>query len=164
MKTYDHNFINKLIATAEVSPRRRAHHTIHETNEDPIQRLFVALASGTYFRPHRHTDKKELVIILQGKLGMLVFDNNGKVLERYELTPGNMPVLEHPQGNWHACVALEPETVFVEVKQGPFAPTAEEDFAQWAPAEGTATAPIVEQWYRSAQPNQTFTETDICST
>ena len=154
MKTYNQKFINELIATAENSPRRRAHHTIHEMNEDPIQRLFVALAPGTYFRPHRHTDKKELVIILQGKLGMLVFDDNGKVIERYELTPRGMPVLEHPQGNWHACVALEPKTVFIEVKQGPFAPTSEEDFAQWAPSEGMPEAAIMEQWYHSAQPEE----------
>jgi cupin fold WbuC family metalloprotein len=151
MKTYDQNFIDELILTAEKSPRRRAHHTIHEVNDDPIQRLFVALAPGTYFQPHRHTNKKELVIVLQGKLGMLVFDDNGKVLERYELTPGVMSALEHPVGNWHSCVALEPRTVFIEVKPGPFIPTSPEDFAQWAPREGSPQAINFEQWYQSAQ-------------
>jgi cupin fold WbuC family metalloprotein len=150
MKTYNRKFINDLITTAENSPRRRAHHTIHEADDDPVQRLFVALASGTYFRPHRHSGKKELVIVLQGKLGMLVFDDNGEVIDRYELTPAAMPALEHPMGNWHACVALEPETVFIEVKQGPFTPTMPEDFAQWAPAEGTPEAPVFEQWYHAA--------------
>ncbi|MCF6177692.1 MAG: WbuC family cupin fold metalloprotein [Victivallaceae bacterium] len=152
MKTYDRNFINELIDAAEKSPRRRAHHTIHEADDDPVQRLFVALAPGTYFRPHRHTNKKELVIILQGRLAILVFDNDGKVIDRYELTPGTMPVLEHPMDNWHACVALAPETLFIEVKQGPFTPIEPEDFAQWAPAEGTPGAPAFEQWYHSAQP------------
>jgi cupin fold WbuC family metalloprotein len=152
MKTYNRDFVDELILTAENSPRRRTHHTIHEANDDPIQRLFVALAPGTYFQPHRHTNKKELVIILQGKLGMLVFDDNGQVLDRYELTPGIMPALEHPIGNWHACVALEAQTVFIEVKQGPFAPTDPEDFAQWAPAEGSPAAPVFEQWYHSALP------------
>lgn len=150
MKTYDRAFINDLVKAAENSPRRRAHHTIHQINEDPIQRLFVALASGTYFRPHRHLDKHELVIVLQGKLGMLVFDDNGLVTERYELSPEKMPVLEHPIANWHACVVLEPQTVFIEVKQGPFVPTEPANFAQWAPAEGTPEAPAFEQWYHSA--------------
>jgi len=150
MKTYDDKFIADLISQAEQSPRRRAHHTIHESPDDPIQRLFVALAPETYFQPHRHPDKKELVIILQGKIGMLVFDEQGRVIERYELTPGSTFALEHPVGNWHATVALEPKTVFIEVKSGPFVPTAPEDFANWAPPEGAAGAPLLEKWYQIA--------------
>ena len=150
MKIYDKEFISELIARAEAAPRRRAHHTIHNSNDDPIQRLFVALAEGTYFQPHRHPDKEELVVMLRGKMGMLVFDAAGRVTERYELSPGDTFALEHPRGNWHACVALEPGTLFIEVKSGPFKPTPVEDFAAWAPAEGQNGAAEFEQWYHTA--------------
>lgn len=151
MKKYDKEFFAELVRKAEASPRRRAHHTIHEIDADPIQRLFVALGEGTYFRPHTHPGKRELLTMLKGKIGVLIFDQAGKVLERYEATPEGLAVLEHQAGNWHCCFAVEPGSVFMEVKSGPFVPTPPEDFATWAPAENAPGAERFEKWFHTAQ-------------
>ena len=42
---------------------------------------------------------------------------------------------------WHTVVALEPGSVLLEVKAGPFDPNQPKDLAPWAPEEGSAIAP-----------------------
>jgi hypothetical protein len=59
--------------------------------------------------------------------------------------------VEIPPGTWHALAALEPGTVLLEVKEGPYAPAAAENFAPWAPAEGTEAVGALERWFHSAR-------------
>ena len=41
---------------------------------------------------------------------------------------------------WHTVVALEPGSVLLEVKAGPFDPNQPKDLAPWAPEEGSEKA------------------------
>jgi cupin fold WbuC family metalloprotein len=43
-------------------------------------------------------------------------------------------VVEIPAGDWHTLLALEPGTVWFEVKAGPYAPPAPSEIAPFAPA------------------------------
>ena len=125
------------------SPRRRCNLNLHPELADPVQRLLIAIEPGSYVRPHRHGQpaKWELFVILAGRLAVLVFDAEGRVLERDELAAGGATrIAEIPPGAWHSVAALEPGTVLFEVKPGPYAPLADKDFAAWAPAEGDAGA------------------------
>ncbi len=47
---------------------------------------------------------------------------------------------EVPAHIWHTVVALEPGSVLLEIKAGPFDPDRPKDLAIWAPEEGTASA------------------------
>ena len=55
---------------------------MHESYEDPCQRLFNAIEPGSYIRPHRHaTDPRdELLIAVRGLMALVTFDNDGKVI------------------------------------------------------------------------------------
>jgi cupin fold WbuC family metalloprotein len=61
------------------APRLRAHHNLHDSPEAPAHRMLVAMEPGSYVRPHRHLDpnKAETIIVLRGRLGVLVFDDEG---------------------------------------------------------------------------------------
>ena len=48
--------LDELAAKAAASPRLRAHHNIHATPADPVQRFLVVAQRDSYFRPHRHAD------------------------------------------------------------------------------------------------------------
>jgi len=54
MKLIDNALFEKLCEKADESPRRRAHHLVHDSHGDLVQRMLIALQPGTYFRPHRH--------------------------------------------------------------------------------------------------------------
>ena len=100
MKLFSQDILNDLTAQAAASPRQRAHLNIHTTPADPVQRFFVATQKDTYFRPHRHTTKSELAVVLRGYVEVLTFDAAGGVtgrsadvdldraaLDRYVLAP-----------------------------------------------------------------------------
>ena len=47
---------------------------------------------------------------------------------------GNYGV-EIPVGTWHSLIALEEDTLVYEVKDGPYSPEDDKNFAVWAPKE-----------------------------
>jgi hypothetical protein len=51
-----------------------------------------------------------------------------------------------PHGTWHTVLALEPNTVFLEAKAGPYLPLTEEEKSSWAPGEGSAGGAAYLAW------------------
>ena len=142
----------RLAVEAQAAPRRRKNRNLHARLDDPVQRLLNALEPGTYVRPHRHAApaKWELLTILSGRAALLVFSDDGVVRQRVDLDR-DVPVVEIPPATWHTLAALAPGTVLLEVKPGPYEPTAPADFAGWAPEEGSAAAAELERWCRDAR-------------
>jgi hypothetical protein len=56
--------------------------------------------------------------------------------------------MELAEGAYHALVALSPDAVMFELKQGPYQPTADKDFLAGFPLEGTAEASLQERRWR----------------
>lgn len=124
--------------------RLRLHRNIHADHAEPCQRLFIAMQPGSYVAPHRHTApaKSETFIALQGCLGLLFFDDLGRVRNKVEIGPDRTYRLcDIPAGVWHTAVALESDSVFLEVKPGPYCPVSAVDWASWAPTSGSREAP-----------------------
>jgi cupin fold WbuC family metalloprotein len=163
MKRIDSAMLDVLTAQAKESPRQRANYNLHPKLDDPVNRLCIAMEPGTYVRPHCHVDQRtwEVLVILRGKLALLVFDDEGRVLERAVLTAGGTtPAVEFPEDTWHATVSLEPGTVVFEVKKGPYVRPGEKSVAPWAPAEGTADAARLLDWYRNAAVGDRWDQSD----
>lgn len=142
MKTIQAADLEALRASALRSPRLRMNHNLHAM-QDPIHRLLNATEPGTYVRPHRHASppQAETLVILRGRGAVLRFDDRGEVIEQVLLAPrGPCVVLEVPAGGWHTLLALEPGTLWFEVKPGPYVAPPPEDVAGWAPAADTPEA------------------------
>ncbi|MBT8766150.1 WbuC family cupin fold metalloprotein [Metapseudomonas boanensis] len=134
----DQGLFSELAEKAAASPRKRQHHNFHEMDE-PCHRLAVGLQPGTYIPPHRHlsADKAECLLVLKGRLGLLIFDEQGAVLEQRELVAGGDCVgVDLPPGLFHALVVLEPDSLLFECKAGPYRPLGDGEQANWAPREG----------------------------
>jgi cupin fold WbuC family metalloprotein len=146
--------LERATEAARKSPRLRANDNLHAM-DDAIHRLLNATEPGTYVQPHRHSapPKIETLSVVRGRGAILVFDDAGNAIETSVLGPdGPIFVAEIPAGAWHTLVAIEPGTVWFEVKPGPYAPPLPEDVAQWAPAPGTAEcARFVERWTKLAR-------------
>lgn len=144
--------LERLVAEARAAARRRKNLNLHASLDDRVQRLLNALEPGTYVRPHRHAApaKWELMTIVSGRAVLLVFSDDGVVQQRVDLGR-DTPIVEIPPATWHMLAALEPGTVLLEVKPGPYGPTAPGDFADWAPAEDSSAAAGLEQWCRGAR-------------
>jgi len=154
IKLFDERLLDDLVAKAKASARLRANHNVHASLDDPVQRLFIAIEPGSYVQPHCHPEKQkwEFFMLVRGRLAALLFDEQGTVLRREELTPaGPVHGFEIPPNTWHCVVALEPGSVFFEVKQGPYTPLSDKGFAGWAPREGDPSCSRFVQWLTTAE-------------
>lgn len=144
--------LDQLQAQAATASRLRAHMNIHESLDAVVQRLFVATELQTYMRPHRHSQehKWEFFMVLEGSIDLLLFDEGGTLVERVQMAADAVRAVEVPPGRWHAYVCQRPGTLALEIKQNAYIATPEEDFAPWAPAEGSPAAQDYLQWMRTA--------------
>lgn len=155
MKLISRALLDELAARAAQSPRARAHHTIHATPEDPVQRFLVFARHDSYFRPHRHAARSELAVVVRGSFEIVTFDEDGRLLTRYAVGEGaDNLAYETPQGTWHTVLPGAHGGAFLEIKQGPYDPATAADFASWSPAEGHAAVPEFLKWVRGAQPGE----------
>jgi cupin fold WbuC family metalloprotein len=155
VKLLPHSLLDELTAKAAVSPRARAHHNIHASPTDLVQRFLVVARGDSYFRPHRHAAKSELALLVRGRIDVLTFDEGGRVLARHGVGSGTDSLAyETAQGVWHTLIADGGGGAFLEVKQGPYDPATASEFAAWAPAEGTAAVPAFLEWLRGARPGE----------
>lgn len=138
----DATLINGLLAAAQTTPRLRKNLNFHDRADHPCQRLLNAILPGSYVRPHRHLreNKEEFMIIVQGILGVVLFDDNGAITGKMKLEEGGaVRAVNIPIGVFHTAVALKPAVIF-EAKGGPYAPHRPDELAPFAPAEGSTEA------------------------
>lgn len=147
-------FFNQLLEKANKSERKRAHHNLHTSFDDPTQRLCIALMKGTYVRPHQHVGPTswELILILKGTVGIIIFDDDGIILDKDILTPGgSISGLELKPNTWHTVYPVTEEAIIIEVKQGPYDPQNAANFATWAPMETDSSSKDLLYWVESAE-------------
>jgi len=138
----DDTMIDDLLAQAMASPRQRKNLNFHDRESHPCQRLLNAIVPGSYVRPHRHLldNKEELMIVVKGCLGVVLYDASGVVVGKMKLDEnGPVRAVSIPTGVFHTAVALKPTVIF-EAKGGPYAPHSPEEQAPFAPAEGSPEA------------------------
>ncbi len=159
LKIIDQNLCTELLTQAADSPRLRSHQNLHTSLDEPVQRLLIALQTGTYVQPHRHPQeiKWELIMAVRAETLLLLFDDVGVLIKRFLLSPANLPLaVELPPNTWHTVLPLQQNSVILEVKQGPFNPSDGCDFAAWAPKEGEAGVADFLQWARAASVGERF--------
>ena len=150
MKQLTESMLDALGRQAQQSPRLRANQNLHEQLSDSVQRLAIAMEPDTFVRPHRHPRTWEMLSALRGRFVVLLFDDAGIVTSRTVLGE-ECRVIEFPANTWHGVLSLDGGGVIFEVKQGPYAPLTDADFAPWCKAVEGAEAARVNAWYARAQ-------------
>ena len=123
---------------AAQSPRKRIILPLHRTQDACVQRMLNFLQPGTYIQPHLHplSHASETIQVLRGAMGFLVFDQDGTVQSQHLLRADGLGLIDIEPNVWHGFVILEPDTVVLEVKRGPYDPAHDKVFARWSPGEG----------------------------
>jgi cupin fold WbuC family metalloprotein len=141
VQVVNQQLLDQVSEKAKASSRLRMNYNLHQL-EDRVQRMLNALEPDTYVRVHRHIDppKAEMFVILRGRTAVLIFDDDGAINDCIILSPEGCCAVDIPPGHWHSLVALEPGTVVMEAKDGPYVPSTDKDFAVWAPRENSRDA------------------------
>lgn len=145
IRLIDDALLDEVSAEARQSPRGRKNRNFHNNDAQPGHRLLNAIEPGSYIMPHRHLDpnKDETMVVLRGSLGLVTFDDQGMIVDALSIGDGGAAIgMDIPHGTWHTVFALEPGTVFLEAKAGPYLPLTADEKAPWAPAEGDSGAAV----------------------
>jgi cupin fold WbuC family metalloprotein len=138
------SLVEDVCEASRTSPRRRIILPFHKREDELLHRMLNVIQPDSYVRPHRHLEppKAEAWVVLRGALAFFTFEEDGRIRDCLSLEAGGEQFgVDLAPGIFHGLVALAPDTVIFEVKNGPFAPANDKSFAAWAPAEGTPEAP-----------------------
>lgn len=149
--------LEQVLEEARSSPRRRTNFNFHQSMEENPHRFLNVMLRGTYVRPHHHTSppKSESFLIIDGSVAFCLFDEKGNLAECKLVgrdLPEEAPIcteygiqgglqshglgVDIVPGLWHTLLVLSNEAICFEVKPGPYKPSTDKEFADWAPAEG----------------------------
>ncbi|EQA35052.1 cupin domain protein, WbuC family [Leptospira inadai serovar Lyme str. 10] len=132
----DEELFQKLLQDASNSPRRRVNRNFHELSE-PYQRFLNVLTRETYIQVHRHKNppKPETFLVLRGRLGFILFNEDGSIQEKHVLSSeGPVFGIDIQPGVYHTVVCLSQECICFEGKSGPYDPQTDKEFASWSPS------------------------------
>lgn len=126
MRLIDTHQLEALYEQARHSARLRAHLLMHNSHQDKVQRLLIALIQGSYVDPHFHElpHQWEMFIVIQGQVQVCLYGKDGEIINQFvagENTAIN--VVEFSPGDIHSVECLSPRALMMEVKEGPFDPS-----------------------------------------
>jgi cupin fold WbuC family metalloprotein len=145
IKLINQELIDTVAKEAQTNERLRKNYNFHQLSEK-VQRFINIMQPGTYVRPHRHSRPEdingfEFFLALQGRIGVLLFNEQGELTHQEQLSPQeNNYGIEIAEGTFHTLVALAPNTVMFELKEGPYLDKNDKEFLPHFPEEGTVAA------------------------
>ncbi len=141
--TLTEDLLQKGFQGSAESPRKRIILPLHRTQGALVQRMLNFMQPGTYIQPHLHPVDHaiETIQVLRGAIGFVIFDDQGTVLSTHRLGSDGLGLIDIENNIWHGFVVLEPNTVVLEIKRGPYDPQHDKVFAGWSPKEGEPGVP-----------------------
>ena len=129
--------INELKEKARLNQRKRVRLCAHKSIDEKIHEMFIIHEKSCYVRPHKHIDKVESFHIIEGKVDILLFDENGRInnlIPMGDYASGRKFFYRLPPSHFHTLIIRSEVLVFHEITNGPFNPD-DTVWADWAPAE-----------------------------
>jgi len=118
------------------SPTKRYRYCLHQTHQDSIQEMAIAMMKESYCRPHYHPQaSSESYHIIEGELLVLIFSNEGEVIDSVRLNSKSNIILRMNNGTIHMPIALSDIVIYHETISGPFEKDLMVHYVDWAPEE-----------------------------
>jgi cupin fold WbuC family metalloprotein len=136
----DEGLIDFLKKAACSNPRRRARFCAHPSPDSDQHDMLIVSHSETYIAPHRHLDKSETFIVLEGLVDIMLFDQQGGLSKVFKMGPvsSGHPFFYRMAPRQFHSLSIESELlVFIESTKGPFRSDDCEN-AAWAPGPDDA--------------------------
>jgi len=125
---------------ARQSPRQMARLLMHFDHQDPVQEMLIAMGRDCAVMPNRSVDRSESLQVVEGELLLIVFDDNGKVVQQVEMGPpgsGKIFLYRLSSTPWHTMIPLTKMVVVHEALQGPFKQSSE-PLPDWVPGDSAS--------------------------
>lgn len=129
--------MKSLIGRANDNDRKRARFCVNLTPAEPVHQMFIAHGKDIYIRPHKHLNKTESILVLDGEVDYVAFSDEGKIADVKTMGPyeSGHPFFQTIESDmYHTIIIRSPWLIFVEVTKGPFVKK-DTQFANWSPLE-----------------------------
>ncbi len=140
----DHALVQELKQAALLAPKKRARLCAHHDASDRLHEMIIALHGSTYVQPHRHLDKSESFHVIEGRVRIILFRDDGTVDRVIRLgdAASNRTFFYRISAPIYHTLIVESELLVIhETTNGPFVP-GNTGYAPWAPAENSDHAGI----------------------
>ena len=129
--------IQNLVELADKTQRKRVRFCTHSSGEELVHQMFIVHPKGAYVRPHKHTTNSESILVLDGEVDYVIFDEAGNIdaIVRMGDYQSNRPFYQTIEPNLYHTLRIRSNwLIFLEVIKGPFL---EDDkiYSDWSPSE-----------------------------
>jgi len=127
--------IESLKKDALRNERKRIRLCTHRDVADAVHEMLIVHTKGTYVRPHRHLNKSESFHLIEGRVDVVLFDDDGgvtDVIPMGDYASGQKFYYRISDAVYHTLIIHSGFVVFHETTQGPFR-RADTEFAPWSP-------------------------------
>lgn len=134
--------VTELCDKAKQVPRGRLRFCLHTEIENPLHEMVIVHPYRAYVPPHKHHGQSESIIILEGILDLVIFNDDGIVAHVVPMgSIGSGRIFHHRLGipQFHTMLIHSSQVVFTEIKTGPYEPEKTE-VAVWAPTANDSKA------------------------
>ncbi|ELY2743333.1 WbuC family cupin fold metalloprotein [Cronobacter turicensis] len=134
MRLIETSQFDLLFEQAKDSERLRSHLLLHNSHQDKVQRLLIAMVRGSYVEPHYHElpQQWEMFTILQGQIQVTLFNIKGEILTQFLAGEGTgVCIVELSPGDIHSVECISEKAIMMEIKEGPFDPAYAKAFPHW---------------------------------
>ena len=134
--------INQLKQFARKASCRRSRLCTHKDTSSLLHEMLIVHEKDIYVRPHKHLEKSELFHVIKGEVDIVVFDDEGRILDVIEMgdyASGKVFYYRLSEPFFHTVLVKSTVVVFHETTNGPFR---REDtvFAEWSPDDRNTEA------------------------
>ena len=133
----DASDIDELKKKAKKNPRKRIRICAHKDIKDHIHEMLIVHEKSCYVRPHKHANKTESFHIIEGKVDIILFHEDGTIdqsIPMGDIASGLKFFYRLPPDRYHTMLIKSEVLVFHEITNGPFS-AHETSWASWSPEE-----------------------------
>lgn len=127
--------IDFLKQKASDNERRRIRLCTHKDVNDPVHEMLIVHAKNNYVPPHKHLYKSESFHMIEGRLQVVIFHDDGSIREVIQMgdtSSGDIFFYRLSESCFHTVIPLTDWVVFHETTRGPFL-REETIYPSWAP-------------------------------
>lgn len=138
----DIGLIEELKNKATSNTRKRTRLCTHGDVNDKVHEMLIIHERDCYVRPHKHPGKAESIHIIQGKVDIVLFNDDGsisEVIHMGEFNSGLSFYLRTEAPVYHTLLIRSEVLVFHETTNGPFDRN-DTVFAPWSPEDKNIAA------------------------
>jgi cupin fold WbuC family metalloprotein len=120
-KSYGVKEFTSLIAEAKASTSGRSRICIHQLGSNGLQGMIICLLKDSKIGAHRHpVEKIEIYVVLEGTLGVRIFDEKNTESETILLNKDEVPIFKTENSLAHEPYSITEYCIYFEAYQGPF--------------------------------------------